>query len=276
MSRDAVRQYYASFDDKEWQRLETFPEGQIEFVVTQHALDTHLPKRGRVLDIGGGPGRWTIWLAQRGYSVVLADLSPNLLHIAREQIASAGIGAAVEDVIEADACDLSRFEDASFDAVLCLGPFYHLPEAADRIKAASELRRMLKPNGVLFAALMTRYSFLRRTIAIADERRHLLQPDFIDRLMNEGMFFNDVDGRFNAGYGFLPQEVQPFFDGFGFQQHLLLACEGIAAGIEHVVAPLKASDPDIHARFMQLIIQTASEPSILGLSSHLLYVGRKI
>jgi ubiquinone/menaquinone biosynthesis C-methylase UbiE len=275
MSRNAVRTYYASFGEREWQRLETLPEGQIEFAVTQDALETHLPKGGRVLDVGGGPGRWAIWLAQRGYIIVLADLSPNLLEIAREQITVAGIGANVEDVIEADACDLSRFEDESFDAALCLGPFYHLPETGDRIKAARELRRVLKPNGILVAALMTRYSFLRRTIAIADERRHLIRPDFVEHLMQEGKFINDIDGRFDAGYGFLPQEVRPFFDGFGFQQKVLLACEGIASGIERVISPLRESDPAVHARFMQLVVQTASDPSILGLSSHLLYIGQK-
>ena len=130
---------------------------------------------------------------------------------------------------------------------------------------------------MLLAALMTRYSFLRRTIAIADERQHLLQQDFVERLKMDGRFFNDVEGRFNAGYGFLSQDVQPFFDGFGFQQQALLACEGIVAGtgIEHIVAPLKESDPAIQTRFMQLIIETVADPSIFDLSSHLLYVGQK-
>ncbi len=60
MSRDAVRTYYASFAEREWQRLETFPEGQIEFAVTQDALKAHLPKLGAFSTsaVGRGDGRF--------------------------------------------------------------------------------------------------------------------------------------------------------------------------------------------------------------------------
>src|SRR5260221_8435370 len=134
MSQDSVRDYYAAFDEREWARL-VQPEGVLEFAVTTRALETHLPARGRVLDLGGGPGRYTIWLAQHGYQVVLADLSPNLLGIARRKIAAAGVASQVEAVAVADACDLARFASDSFDAVLCLGPFYHLTQPADRERA---------------------------------------------------------------------------------------------------------------------------------------------
>ncbi len=111
-----------------------------------------------MLDLGGGPVRYTIWLAERGYQVVLGDLSPELLAIARTQIAAAGVDHQVEAIVEADACDLSRWHDASFDAVLCLGPFYHLPDPADRAQAVQELARVLRPGGIAAVALMPRYA----------------------------------------------------------------------------------------------------------------------
>ena len=115
MSEELVRNYYAAFGENEWHRL-TRPEGVIEFAVTTHALNQHLPKHGRLLDIGGGPGRYSLWLAQRGYRVVLADLSPNLLDIARAKIAEAGVQSQIEDVVTGNVCNLSRFGDDSFDA----------------------------------------------------------------------------------------------------------------------------------------------------------------
>ena len=63
MDSDAVRAYYASFGEREWARLENPDDGAIEFTVTCQTLATYLPSRARVLDIGGGPGRYTIWLA---------------------------------------------------------------------------------------------------------------------------------------------------------------------------------------------------------------------
>ncbi len=121
MSKDAVRAYYASFGEREWQRLTNPDDGAVEFALTKQFLARYLPASGRILDLGGGPGRYTIWLAEHGYQVVLADLSPDLLTIARTQIAAAGVGQQVEAIVEADACDLSRWPDASFDAVVMPG-----------------------------------------------------------------------------------------------------------------------------------------------------------
>lgn len=274
MTQDLVRAYYTSFGENEWQRL-TWPAGAIEFAITTHAIVRHLPPAGRVLDIGGGPGRYSIWLAERGHRVVLADLAPNLLALARDRIAAAGVQAQIEDVVPCDVCNLSRFEDESFDAVLCLGPFYHLTDPVDRERAAVELLRVLKPAGTIFVAFIPIYSFLRRTLDHEDERHHLAQPEFLARLMNEGVFLNDVPGRFTAGYGVRPGEVAPFMERHGLQTLELLADTGFATQQAQELHELAASDPESHEMVMELIVDTAGDPSLLGSSIHLLYVGRK-
>jgi 2-polyprenyl-3-methyl-5-hydroxy-6-metoxy-1,4-benzoquinol methylase len=91
MTRADVRGYYDEFGEREWSRLENPADGTIEFAVTCHALANHLPPEGRVLDLGGGPGRYTLWLAERGYRVALADLSPALLDIARARVAASAV-----------------------------------------------------------------------------------------------------------------------------------------------------------------------------------------
>jgi SAM-dependent methyltransferase len=275
MDKERVRAYYAHFGEREWLRLVNPNDGAVEFAITCHMLSSYLPATGRVLDIGGGPGRYTIWLAERGYRVVLADLSPDLLEIARAKIAEAGVGERVEAIVEADACDLGAWADGSFDAVLSLGPFYHLPDATDRERAASELARVLCPDGLAFVALMSRYAFLRRTIAIPDERRHLAQAEWVARLLNEGVFENDVPGRFAHGYGARPEEIAPFFAQHGLSLITLLAAEGIVGDIQRVVVELAASDPATYGAVFDILVQTASDPSILGASTHLLYIGRK-
>ena len=275
MNTDAVRAYYASFAEREWARLQSPDDGAIEFEVTCQTLATYLPPHARVLDIGGGPGRYTIWLAQHGHHVSLADLSPELLSIARTKIGQAGADAMVEEVVEADARDLSHWVDGSFDAVLSLGPFYHLPDSNDRNRVAGELRRVLRVGGTAFVALMPRYAFLRRTLAIPDERRHLAQPGFIERVLKEGVFMNDVPGRFAGGYGVLPEEVSPFFEQHGFTAQALVAAEGIAVNSRSALSELAESDPIVYQTVLGVIIRTASDPSILGMADHLLYVGRR-
>jgi S-adenosylmethionine-dependent methyltransferase len=107
MNQEDVAKYYTSFGEREWQRLEAPSIGAIELAVTLHLLESYLPKDGFILDLGGGPGRYTIWLAQHGYRVVLADISQDMLSIAQVKISEHEVEAQVEAVVQADARDLS-------------------------------------------------------------------------------------------------------------------------------------------------------------------------
>src|SRR3981081_3012524 len=101
---DRVRAYYNARGESEWHRLDNPYEGAVGHERPRRALGGLLPPRARVLDLGGGPGKGTIWLARRGHRVVLADLSPRLLEIARRELAQAGVEA--EAVLEVEAHDL--------------------------------------------------------------------------------------------------------------------------------------------------------------------------
>lgn len=206
--RADVRAYYDSYGEREWRRLDRPEDGAVEFAVNRHAIAAHLPPGARVLDIGGGPGRYSFWLAEQGHQVTLADLSPELLAIARARFAALDptVRTHIDEIIEADACDLSRWPDAAFDAALSLGPFYHLPEPADRDRAAAELARVLRPEGLVFAALMPRYVFLRRMLANPRERHLLARPGVIAQVLDEGAYIND---RHDAATALAPRKSRP-------------------------------------------------------------------
>src|SRR5260370_10620511 len=212
MSKDAVQEYYAAFGEREWSRRTNTDDARVELASTCANLTANLPKSGRILDIGGGRGRYTIWLVQRGYRVVLADLSRNLLAIARTKIADLKLTDQIESISEADACDLSSWPDASFDAVLSLGPFYHLPDPKERKLAASELVRVLRQGGVAFVAFMPRYSLLRRTLAIPDERHRVSDRVWVSRLLRDGVFNKCIPGRFTPAYAADPTQITPSFE----------------------------------------------------------------
>ncbi|MGB9779105.1 MAG: class I SAM-dependent methyltransferase, partial [Candidatus Bathyarchaeales archaeon] len=84
----------------EWRRLKIDPYHQIEFIVTMHFLRKYLPKKGLVLDAGGGPGRYTIELAKQGYDIVLLDIVPEMLKIAKRQIKKARVQDRVKQFVE--------------------------------------------------------------------------------------------------------------------------------------------------------------------------------
>ncbi len=275
MERDAVRDYYDGVGAREWARLARPKDGALEFAINRRVIAAHLAPASRVLDLGGGPGRYALWLAEEGHRVTLADLSPGLLALARAQVAASPVAGRIEAIVEADARDLSRWTDGHFDAALVLGPFYHLPDPAERAGAARELARVVRQGGIVFVALMPRLALLRRTIADPAERAHLSAPGFLARLLDEGIFDNDQPGRFTGGYGVRPEEVGPFFARAGFAQLALLSSESAAPDLQGELATMATIAPEHYAAALETLLSVAGEPGILGLANHLLYVGRR-
>jgi SAM-dependent methyltransferase len=156
-----------------------------------------------------------------------------------------------------------------------LGPYYHLPKEKDRQQATQEILRVLRPNGRVFIALMPRYAFLRRTLYLSDERQHLLDDQWTRKLLEDGWFENDIPGRFNHGYGVDPQQVEPFFEGLGFKTVGLFSLEALTAGLESVIVEIAEENPELFNVVLDLILQNAGDPSLLGMALHILYVGQK-
>lgn len=265
---EPVRAYYDARGESEWYRLENPYEGAVEQDLHRRAFEELLPPGARVLDLGGGPGRWTIWLARRGHRVVLADLSPGLLEIARRELAEAGVEA--EAVLEVDARDLGRFAAGEFDAVLALGPFYHLVTGADRELAAREVHRVLRPGGLLLATVMTRYSWLLGVLLESGSRR---LPD-IRRLLADGVYRNDEPGRFTEAYLHRPAEVAPFFEANGFETVRVMASQSFLHLVQEQVADLHEHDAEAYGALLDIAYAAATDPSILGITGHILYAGR--
>ncbi|HEY8760980.1 MAG TPA: class I SAM-dependent methyltransferase [Candidatus Dormibacteraeota bacterium] len=266
--QDPVRAYYDARGESEWHRLDNPYEGAVEQELHRRAFEELLPPGARVLDLGGGPGRWTIWLANRGHRVVLADLSPGLLEIARRELAAAGVEA--EAVLEVDARDLGRFAAGEFDAVLALGPFYHLVAAADREQAAREVRRVLRPGGLLLATVMARYSWLLGVLLEAGSRR---LAD-VRRALEDGVYRNDEAGRFTEAYLYRPAEVTPFFEARGFETLRVMASQSFLYLAQDQVAELRERDAEAYEALLDIAYGAATDPSLLGITGHLLYAGR--
>ncbi|MGC5165438.1 class I SAM-dependent methyltransferase [Luteimicrobium sp. DT211] len=270
---DEVRGYYDTAARREAHRLSTPDDGTIELALHARAFEEHLPPSPtRVLDLGGGPGTWSLWLAERGYQVTLGDLSPALLTIARERIGEADpdVAARVEAVDEVDARGLSRYPDDSFDAVLCLGPFYHL-DAGGRDQAANELRRVLRPGGVLAVALMPRY--MRLVSTVLERGSEAFDSGLVSRIVECGAYDDERPGRFTGARLVRPEDVVEFFASHGFTTRRLMASQGVLGWVQGDVAALAERDPDAHRRLLDIAYETADDPSVLGMAGHLLYVG---
>lgn len=263
---NTIESYYDTNAQTEWER---FNRHRMEFAITQRALAQHLPPApARILDCGGGPGRYAIHLAQQGYQVSLLDLAQGNLALAQVKAAEAGVE--IADFVHGNALDLSRFSDASFDAVLLLGPLYHLLTHTDRCQAVREAARVLKPGGPLLAGFITFYAPFRDAIAKGYLKDFVENSALTTSLL--GSQAQTADAGFTEAWFAQPSDVCPLMEACGLETKSLLAVEGLAAGHEQ---HLNALDDASFEFWVDLTFRFCPDPSLLGAADHLLYIGSK-
>ncbi|MEN4041128.1 MAG: methyltransferase domain-containing protein [Anaerolineaceae bacterium] len=264
---NTVERYYHADPIKEWERGDRHPT---EFAVTFRVLDEYLPPPpARILDIGGGPGRYSIGLAQRGYQVTLLDLAEGNLELARQKAAAAGVK--LDEIRQADALDLSFIPDERFDALLMMGPLYHLLTIRERIQAVVEAERVLQAGGLIFAAFITRFAGFRDAAANGYMSEIAAHPKEYLRFLETGVYYADGSG-FTDAYFAHPEEVEPFMRCAGWKTLALVGVEGVVAGHESHTNQLEGTAWDF---WVDLNYRLGHEPSLHGAADHLLYVGRK-
>lgn len=261
-----IAAFYDSDPSREHNRLE---QHQLEFDITWRYLEQYLPASGSVLEVGAATGRYTLGLARRGYAVTAVDLSAGLLAECRRNLAEAGLEQQVQLVV-ADARDLSAVPGQDFDAVLLMGPLYHLVEEEDRKLALRQAAGRLRAGGVIFSAFLSRYGvlgdMLKRNPAWIEDQA------VVRSLLERGRRPDDAPPGGFRGYFARAAEIAPLHEALGFETLVL-------AGIEPAISADDESYNQLYGAqrrlWLDLLFAVSREPSILAASRHVLYIGRK-
>jgi SAM-dependent methyltransferase len=237
---------------------------RIEFVRTQELLSRHLPPPpAKVLDVGGGPGAYAAWLADRGYEVKLVDATP--LHVQQALELAAGRF----DAAEGDARRLLEPE-GSYDVVLLLGPLYHLLEQEERLAALGEAGRVLRPGGLLVAAAISRFASLLDGLL-----RDLLDADgwaLVQRDLADGKHLPQGNhALFTNAYFHRPEELQAEVEAAGFRVEGFFGVEGPGW-----VRAESLDDERTFEDVVRVARAVEQEPAIIGASAHFLAVARRV
>ena len=143
--RNALEQFYGNYDEDNRLRSR---HGMVEYLTTMRYIERYLRPGMRILEIGAGTGRYSHALAQMGYQVDAVELVAYNIDVFKSKTMA---GEQVT-ITQADARDLSAFDENSYDITLLLGPMYHLFTVEDQKQALSEAIRVTKRGGVIFAA----------------------------------------------------------------------------------------------------------------------------
>jgi SAM-dependent methyltransferase len=254
-----MRAYYEQ--GKERDRLAR-AKGALELARTKEILQRRMPPAPAVVaDIGGGPGQYALWLADLGYAVQHRDLIE--LHV--EQLrATAGrsIQTAVGDARHLD------LPDSSVDAVLLLGPLYHLPEREDRIRALTEARRIVRAGGPVFIAAISRWA--PRLDGILQERLYEESADFtalLPEVERTGKLPPVVPNGF-VGYTHRPGQLADEVSAAGLLLEDLVGVEGLPLAATDMES--RIDDPIAWNVVLDAARAVERVPELLGLSSHLI------
>ena len=263
---DEVQDYYARFPEET--RLSG--HSRLEFERTKDVLSRALPEPPcRVVDVGGASGAYSTWLTDLGYDVHLVDASPRLVEEARKR--ANGAKKPIKTISLGDARQLPR-SDASAEAVLVMGPLYHLTEAADRHLALREAARVLATGGVLVAAAISRYASaldgLSRNLAKDSAFRLIRDRDLVDGQHRNPSGKLDY---FTTAYFHRPEDLTREIESAGFRDVVVLGVEGPAWMLSDFDA--RWADDVLRKDILNLARTLEREPSIIGASAHLLGIG---
>lgn len=261
-----IAAFYDSDPGREDSRLQ---EHQLERDLTWRYLVRYLPDTGRILDVGAASGSYAIPLAQRGYRVTAVDLSERLLEVARVRAQEEGVDERLDFVV-ADARDLTGLPEGSFDAVLMMGPLYHLVREADRRSALRQAWSLLRSEGMVFSALLSRLGVLGDLLKRSPQ--WIQRRDEVDSLMREGHRPEAAPEGGFRGYFAEVGELVPLHESEGFQTVVVAAVEPVIGPTDEIY---NSTSDDDREGWLDLLEQVSTDPSVLGASRHLLYVGRK-
>lgn len=253
---------YSEKEKNEDSRLTRSRHGQLEYLTTMNYIHKFVPSKSKILEVGAGTGRYSVALAIEGYNVTAVELVENNLEILRQNAAG------LENITsyQGDAEDLSLFADNSFDAVLVLGPMYHLFEKAEQHRALDEAIRVSKPGGVIMTAFLSVYSIMYNNYLFGNFRAGMeenFDADFQVRHFTEQWFT-----------GFDINEFEELFSEKPVQKIALAGTDSVLELAEkaHV---MNMSDEDFRL-FSEYHLKTCENRELLGTQTHLLYICRKI
>lgn len=262
---DVVR-FYSS--DVEADRLER-GLGALEFERTKELIGRFVKPGSAIADVGGAAGHYAEWLVETGHRVELVDPVPRHLELARERAGEPprfGIH-------HADARSLP-FPDDSFDAVLLLGPLYHLGDQADRVQAIREAARVCRSAGLVLAAAISRAAPLLDCVRLGSILDDRVFANVRDELRTGRRVPEERrNAPFPDAYFHLPHELGAEFDAAGLTVAGIYGVEGPGA----LFADLDElwRNPDARARVLEVARAVENDPQLVVVSSHLLAVARK-
>jgi 2-polyprenyl-3-methyl-5-hydroxy-6-metoxy-1,4-benzoquinol methylase len=252
--------------------------GKIELERTKEIISRYLPDKKLVIyDVGGGIGVYSKWLAELGNNVHLIELSSNAVEYAQKENIHSSLP--IKSIEVGDARSINK-PDASADVVLLMGPLYHLTSIDERKAALNEAHRVLKKDGLLICAGISRYGSMLWAFSVYKERNSLLdETEFMNMVrneINEGQHIRPDKYPYliARAYFHLTNELESETANCGFKIDKTLAVEGPSWLVPDFESTWESKDS--RKTILDTVRLVEEDKNIIAMSPHFLTISRKV
>jgi ubiquinone/menaquinone biosynthesis C-methylase UbiE len=267
----AAAAFYDDYAEREWMRFEDGTTSPVSLEIHRHYLRRFVRSGDRVLEVGAGPGRFTIELARIGTRVTVADVSAEQPRLNAEKVAATGLENAVEERVVADVLDLSRWADGAFDATVCHGgPISYVLDRAD--EAIAEVLRVTRPGGIVLLSVMSQVGPFAHSLRVVVKLAREHGSEANDRVVRAGIMPPELSGGHLAMRLFRWSELEALLTS---QPCRLLAASAseLSPAAEHELWP--QLEPELREALLRWELELAAEPGALNAGAHIIAVLEK-
>ncbi len=263
---DRIRRHFDELAEGEWARLDAHPRGRVAYEVHRRLLAEFVGPGTRVLEIGAGPGRFTIAMAQMGAKAVVTDISPVQLDLNRQHVADAGCESAIDNRYLLDVRDTGRFRDMEFDVVVAFGgPLSYVFE-----DASMALAGLLRIGRVVLGSVMSTLGAWRFFLPQIVEQAAVIGHEADDLIIETGDLRHQGHDEGHTCQMYRYQELVQLVSDTGGQVLLASASNWASMG-DQVALEAIASDPDGWSRFLDHEVAACREPGVIDGGTHILF-----
>ena len=261
-----VKSFYNENVLYEWERLNRHP---FEFEITTKMMDKYIKAGDKVLDIGGGPGRYSLYYAKKGCDVILVDLSEENVEFAKKKANELNVSI---KAFSGNAMDIENIVSDEYDHVFIMGPMYHLLNQNDRITAINAALKRLKTGGNLYVSFIVIFAGL--IYEMKNRPEYILEFRDFEKLLlkcleNDESYAGEA---FTKAFFINQKDILPFMEKFNLEKLHLFGQESIMAPCEN---NFLSQPKEVVDRWLDIALNLCEKEYLLSYSEHLMYIGRK-
>lgn len=258
MNEDNLIKYYNKFnEDKRLSRR----HGIVEFTTSIKYIDEILEniKNPKIIDVGAGTGKYSIYLKNKGYDVTAVELIKHNLMTLRKKDNSI-------KSYQGNAIDLSKFNDNSFDMVLLFGPMYHLISMNDKVKALKEAKRIVKKHGfILISYYMNEYAIIMHGF-----KENTILDDIKNKLVDSNFHITPKEDDLYSMVRI--DDINYLKDKLSLKRFKIISQDGPSDFMRSTINKMDDETFDVYIKYH---LSVCERKELLGASSHVLDILKK-